>query len=335
MTNASGARSILATLRDNKSLAAWVEYLDDIGNPAVEVALPDDDTLAGILRELDVPEEDIPAAVAAKPDPHIDPDLWWLLERSVHSLVATMGQVAPPPWFPSPDDIPGMNPWFFVHVFVATLPYTRDYHVSRGIPDHIARETLADLGRNVRVNRKRHGEGGLGVSFWLMLHFRGMIYQLGRLQFERSLMRGNISEALKARGVEATRDDVVLSLHIPDFLGPMSPESIDDSIGWARSFFPRHFPEERYEYMVCHSWLLDPQLKQYLSPESNIIRFQNRFSLAEDTSDADRSVIQFVFGPVPDDLDVLPQRTSLERAVVAHLKAGGHWHGRNGWFRLE
>jgi hypothetical protein len=31
-------------------------------------------------------------------------------------------------------------------------------------------------------------------------------------------------------------------------------------------------------------------------------------------------------------LDELPQQTTLQRAIVAHLRAGGHWHSRTGWF---
>jgi hypothetical protein len=34
-------------------------------------------------------------------------------------------------------------------------------------------------------------------------------------------------------------------------------------------------------------------------------------------------------------LDDLPQRTTLERAIVAHLRAGGHWRARTGWFEFD
>jgi len=36
----------------------------------------------------------------------------------------------------------------------------------------------------------------------------------------------------------------------------------------------------------------------------------------------------------PGDLDALPQRTSLQRALVAHLRSGGHWWTRVGWCDL-
>jgi len=32
-------------------------------------------------------------------------------------------------------------------------------------------------------------------------------------------------------------------------------------------------------------------------------------------------------------LDQLPQETSLQRAIVAVLRSGNHWHTRTGWSR--
>jgi hypothetical protein len=209
------------------------------------------------------------------------------------------------------------------------------YHASRGVPKDVSIATLADLGRNVRVHRKRYGIGGLGTAFWHLLHFRGAIYDLGRLQVERSRLRADLAGNMSAAGVPAREGDLVLSLHIPDFSGPLTPEACDASIERAKAFFPTHFPEEHYVAAVCHSWLLDPQLREYLAETSNIIRFQDRFSLGDHQHDADRSIVQFVFGPTPAELDELPQRSSLERAIVGHLMAGRHWKGRSGWFNLE
>ncbi len=332
MTTTSPTGPLLDALRASDTHAKWLEYLEGLPDPDCPIELPGDDETCSILRELDVPEEDIPAAIASRPDRERQPDAWWLLERSVVELVSTIGDIDIPPWFPSPYTVPGMDPFFFVNVFVATLPYTRRYHRERGIPDEVARATLADLGRNVRVNRKRYGEGGLETSNWLMLHFRGMIYQLGRLQFERAGTSDAIVQAARARGEEASTDDLALSIHIPDFLGPMTPEACDASIAAAHAFFATHFPDEQYQRAVCSSWLLDPHLKEYLPPGSNIVRFQDRFEIAKSGRDSDTSVLQFVFGPAPKDLDTLPQHSSLQRAVVTHLKNGGHWGFYPGWF---
>jgi hypothetical protein len=168
-----------------------------------------------------------------------------------------------------------------------------------------------------------------------MLHFRGVIYQLGRLQFERAYMGTAIANTLRDQGAVVDEKTPVLSIHIPDFCGPMSPEACDDSIARAREFFATYFPDDHIEYAVCHSWLLDPTLKQHLKPDSNIIRFQDRFQLSEGTWDSTVGIMQFVFGKTPDHIHSVPQDTSLQRAVVQHIASGGKWYGRGGWFRLD
>jgi hypothetical protein len=100
-------------------------------------------------------------------------------------------------------------------------------------------------------------------------------------------------------------------------------------------FFPRYFPEESYEYAVCHSWLLDPRLKEHLRPDSNIVQFQERFHLAGQGWDSTDGIMQFVFGKTTKDIDSVEPRTSLERAVVNHIRSGGIWWGYGGWFRLD
>jgi hypothetical protein len=100
-----------------------------------------------------------------------------------------------------------------------------------------------------------------------------------------------------------------------------------------------HFSAERYQVAICTSWLLDDQLASYLEPDSNIIRFQRRFSLLPDGGDGDKDMLMFVFRRAPASLSAaslneLPQRTSLERAVVAHLEGGHHWKVRTGWLEL-
>lgn len=327
--------SITDTMRQDPAHREWMEYLESLDTDGVELFVPDEQRLPAVLDELGVPEADIPHIMASQPSPEGNPEEWWLLERCVASIVSSMGAPNPPPGFPPPMDIAGLDPYFYVHVFVAALPHVGKYHRAHGIPQDVARATLADLGRNVRVHRKRYGKGGMGVAFWISLHFRGTIYQLGRLQFERTRMRETVAMALRERGEDVSEDDLVLSVHIPDFMGPLSPEACDESIGKAKTFFARHFPEERYGFAVCHSWLLDPQLAEYLPEASNIVRFQNRFQLAEGGRDADTSILQFVFGPAPENLDELPQRSSLERAVVTHLRRGGHWFVRSGWFALS
>ncbi|MGW6026097.1 acyltransferase domain-containing protein [Streptomyces sp. NPDC055099] len=299
--------------------------------------LPTADELPDVLLDLAVPHEDINDLVALRGRLMGDPEARWLLDRSVDAMVREMGKVGDDPQYPAlPAELGGLGALFHVFVLVATVPHVRAYHQSRGIPDDISRRTLADLGRHMAVHRRARGGPGLLHPGWNALHFRGELYQLGRLQFQRAVLGERMGGAVAAAGHSADRGDPCLNLHIADFRGPLSPESCDRSMALAREFFARHYPEERYETAVCHSWLLDPQLRHYLPADSNIVRFQERFRLApgyERTAD-DTTPVAFVFGDRDLPVAGLPRRTRVERAVGDHLRAGGHWYGEHGWFPL-
>ncbi|MGW5731922.1 MULTISPECIES: acyltransferase domain-containing protein [Streptomyces] len=323
--------------RTDERLAAWLKDLEGAEEPRAEAVLPSADELPDVLLDLAVPHEDINDLLALRGRLARDPEARWLLDRTVDATVRDMGKPgAGPLYVPLPVELGTLGAYFPVYVFVATLPYVRAYHRSRGIPDDVSRRTLADLGRHMAVHRRARGGPGLLHPEWNSLHFRGELYQLGRLQFQRAVLGERMGGAVAAAGHCAGRGDPCLNLHITDFRGPLSPESCDRSIVLAREFFARHFPEERYETAICHSWLLDPQLKQYLPADSNIIRFQERFRPAEgyEREPDDRAPIAFVFGDGDLPVASLPRRTTVERAVGDHLRAGGHWYGGRGWFAL-
>jgi hypothetical protein len=326
----------LDLLRSDEKLAGWLTQLETIDAPEVDVALPTADGLPAALLDLAVPHEDINDLVGLRAAITGDPGLRRLLERCVRALVRDLGLVGGGPDLPPlPAGLGPVSRYFYVYVFVAALPHIRSYHRQHGIPDDISRRTLADLGRNMAVHRRRRGTGGLLVPWWIKLHFRGEIYQLGRLQFQRATLGDRTGRAVAAAALPLGPGDPSLNLHIPDFSGPMSPTACDESIARALEFFPRHFPAESYTVATCDSWLLDPQLGEYLPESSNIIHFQRRFQPGYPvTENGDTRPISFVFGDPGLPLDTLPRRTALERAIVDHLRAGRHWHGGNGWFEL-
>jgi hypothetical protein len=304
--------------------------------------LPDADELPEVLLDLAVPHEDINELVRLRRVLTRDTDATRLLEECLGELVKDIGEHGH--WTRLtelflarlPEAPPEVGAYFSVYVFVAALPYTRAYHRERDIPADVSRRTLADLGRNIAINRRRFGGGGVPVPQWLIPHFRGELYQLGRLQYERARLGERTARALTATGLDAMPETPSLNLHIPDFQGPLTPTACGRSLDLARVFFARHFPEEHHEVATCHSWLLDPQLKRYLSADSNIVRFQERFRVShEDTEPADTEPVRFVFGHPDQPVESLPRGTSVERAVGDHLRAGGHWYLGHGWFPLR
>lgn len=298
--------------------------------------LPDADELAEVLVELAVAHEDVGELVRIGRRVMDDPELRRFLEHSVDELVRDMGRLGEPVTLPDLDWPAGaLQRCFPVYVFVAALPHARAYHRSRGIPADVSRRTFADLGRNMAVHRRRYGRPGVQSPRWLTRHFRGELYQLGRLQFERTGYGPWNRRTLGEAGLDLPAGTPCLSLHIPEFLGPLSPRSCDRSLALAGEFFGRHFPDEPHRAALCHSWLLDPQLKRYLPADSNIVRFQERFRLApEDAEPEDTEPVQFVFGDPELAVESLPRRTVLERAIGDHLRSGGHWYIGHGWFPL-
>jgi hypothetical protein len=197
---------------------------------------------------------------------------------------------------------------------VATADDVAAFHADRGIDRSVSRTSLSDLGQQAWVHRRTFGVFGLHTYGWMRVAWSGALYWLGRLQFNLTRFA----------------DEWVISTHIPES-GPLTPERVADSFGRARAFFARHFPEYPTRLFHCGSWLLDPQLAEVLPADSNMARFQRLWELRGERRPGDGDAIFFVFRRRGDvDPATLPQDTTLQRAIVARLVAGGHWYVCNG-----
>ncbi|GAA4955185.1 hypothetical protein GCM10023224_45850 [Streptomonospora halophila] len=216
----------------------------------------------------------------------------------------------------------------------AAVPPVLAEHARWGVPAPVSAATLADIGRHLAQTRAMFGRVGLETATWAALHFRCGLYELGRLQYEPATVRWSAPQ--ETPGLESepepARGAPVLRLHIPAD-GPLDPEQVDASLARARGFFADCFGTD-YRIASCSSWLLDPQLAEYLPESSNIIAFQRRFALVEEDAPGDGDVFRFVFGMPAVDVARAPRRSRLEKAAVEHLRAGRHWRVRTGWLRL-
>lgn len=297
-----------------------VERVHSLAGDLPSAPLPAKADAAAILDRLAVPSDDAAEIMAGWPDP--GSPLWtselrWLLDRSIALVRADLGGhgwLVPGPELPRERGLAWRH--LYVYAYLALVDVVIGYHRDHGIADAVSWATLADLGRNLGVDRRMRGEGWPVMQSWLTLHARGGVYELGRLQHQRG---------------------DTIGLHIPDS-GPLTPEAVTASLDEARAFFPRHFPDEHYTEFSCGSWLLDPQLLEYLPDDSNIVRFQRRFELEPyeepEGIDADVEVLRFVFRTLTTPLDQLPRGTVLQRAVIDHLKAGRRWYWRVGRFAV-
>ncbi len=301
----------------------WLAELADRGPAAVDLAVD-----AETLRRLEVLSDDAAELLELAPLLVADEQLWWLARAESHRMLSRMGEYDQLPGGPHlPAELGALGRYFYVFAFLAVLPPVREFHATRGVPEDVSWASLADIGEKLALHRRSFGVGGLRTQFWFTLHERGVIYRLGRLQFNLQRSDGH----------------PVLGTHIPEWGGPMTPAACADSFRRAGPFFGEHFPEHQPTHAVCTSWLLDPQLAEYLPESSNIVAFQRMFTLLEEDPEpvsdgrtaGDRSVLEFVFRRPGVPLTELPQRTTLERAALAHLRAGRHWAQRTGSIPLD
>jgi hypothetical protein len=240
-------------------------------------------------------------------------------------------------WPPiAPNDSGAVARHLYVWLFLAAAPLARRFHADHGVPDDVSWQSLACLGSALADGRRLSGRSGLAGVWSPPLAFRGALYALGRLTFERIQ-----PVAAGADFPPLPPGTCSIGVHIPA-TGPLDPQACDASFARARDFFVTHFAD-RPAAFICHSWLLDPQLAEYLPAESNLVRFQRRFTLRPGEHELSHNeILQFVFGrrnphrDVPDDvLAELPQDTTLRRAYVTHLRSGRRWYARTGWAPLD
>lgn len=313
--------TIQSQLGLSERFRSWLDQLA-VSGPADDLVLPDDGAVDSILLNLGVEELDRQACLEGRPDPENHPELWWVLCHAHRDLVTKMGRTLAGGWYtgwPSfPENSGIVSQQLFVWAFLAAAPNVQGFHRERGIPDDVSQVTLSTLSMEISSRRDVSDQPGVNGGWMLPLVFQGASYRLGRHAFDR--YGGS------------------LNVHVPAG-EPLYPAVSQASFEWASEFFPHHFPEDRIETFVCHSWLMDDQWAEYLPATSNIIRFQRRFTVELDESGepGDNDILQFVFhrksdGPSPSNelLNSLPQDTTLQRTYVSHLRNGGHWWTRNG-----
>ena len=119
-----------------------------------------------------------------------------------------------------------------------------------------------------------------------------------------------------------------LNLHIPAG-APLVSEAVNCSFAQAHAFFAHlQYPSGA---VLCESWLLDPQLAQWLGPASAIRAFAGRFARFQVYS-AGSWAHRFLFGcdRPPEELTDADVHTSLQKAVLAHWRAGGQLYDTGG-----
>ena len=130
----------------------------------------------------------------------------------------------------------------------------------------------------------------------------------------------------------------MFGIHIPANL-PLDDETCMFSFKKAKEVLSRCFPEYDFKAFVTGTWLLAPELKEFLKPQSNILAFQKYFTVFPSERAYGKAVFSFVyqlnvFKDIALDYNTLKEDTSLMRNIKKHYLDGKYVHEFNGFFTL-
>jgi hypothetical protein len=327
----------------DESFDAWLKHLDGLGD-IPERPLLDPSEAAALLQWLGVAAGDTAEIVALLPALRQDRALWPLIERCHGDLTRNMGDESAQPFQTPrlPEHLGAIGGLFWLYVFLEGAQAVRRWHAGHGIPDDVSWATLSPFGEQIRRYKAENGRWGVEMPFFPALAFRGVLFQIGRLSYiPYRLCTGPggplfwyDAAAAEARGPGFRPGEPALSIHVPAE-APLDAAECDASLRRAGGIFASCFVPGAPIIGTCTSWLLDPQLAEYLAADSNIIRFQRRFQLVPGVKVDNESFVSALRGRSEAAADEPVRETTLERAVARHLKAGKDWHLRTGWLDLR
>lgn len=163
----------------------------------------------------------------------------------------------------------------------------QERYAQHGISEKILLDTLSDIVRWCDEWSEIKGELYLGEIGWLSRSMNFYLFKIGRLQY----CIHSVTEKFTKFGLKM--GESFIGVHIPP-TGPLKMEEVNKSLDMAREFLAKYFPEVKYSYFSCLSWLLDDTLKELLPPNSNILKFAELFTIV-DNAPSDE-ILHYVFG---------------------------------------
>ena len=201
--------------------------------------------------------------------------------------------------------------------FLMCMKHLKTLYDHFGLPERYYAGVASDLRSKLNECFAVKGIWGSFVALWFAGFFAMTRFVIGRLQYEIIQMPGYMSPD----GKHCFHGQTAVNMHIPSGR-PLLAEEVSASMAEAALFFAKDFPEGKILFH-CSSWLLYPGNYQMLPETSGIRRFMDLFTIIRVDVHSDRHDLWRLFDTMAvDDLDQLPQNTSLRRSYVQWLKEG-------------
>jgi len=198
------------------------------------------------------------------------------------------------------------------------------------ISEQIYYDTMSDIDIWAEDYKKTNGHYGIKEIKWIEKSLEMKIFKLGRLQFE--VLEGeSAQQIIRKSGLDG--EFLVLDTHIQSGTS-LYEEKCDESYDMAVKFYLERGYKFSNILFTCDSWLLNPQLKNMLSMESNIIKFQNRYTLISHDSES-RQMEERVFGELKYNPVYYQEKTSLQKNLKKALFKGEKLGTARGIYQLK
>lgn len=164
---------------------------------------------------------------------------------------------------------------------------------------------------------KEHNVWGNTLGVWEWVFHERQCVRLGRLTFEPYPLYCNASYNGVGKG------DPIILIHIPSGQ-PLSIDAVMDSLKQGYEYFKNRFQDGIVPF-AAKAWMLyPPYLEGVFSEGGNLQRFASLFHILEQYPDATYKHFPYIFGCSYSggDFSNLPQKTTLQRNLVAYLQKG-------------
>ncbi len=183
-----------------------------------------------------------------------------------------------------------------------------------GIDEKIYYDTMSDI----RIWCEECGNRGLKNYGWIKNHVSFELFRLGRLQFQLYECK---SKALLYKKLPFECGERVVYIHIPRGEKLEKARCIESLIS-ADEFFKRYFPDYKYNYYFCESWLLYEGNRDFMAERSNIVSFMSLFDICFSLK-IDKQAIERIYGKRRLFKRNYPQNTDLQRRAREYMLRGG------------
>lgn len=207
----------------------------------------------------------------------------------------------------------GKSPMLALAVILRLAVDVKSKYDEAGIDENIYYHTMSDI----KIWCEKTGNQGIKEYMWFKNHLKFELFRLGRLQFQIYPCK---NRTLLYNKLPFSFGENLIYIHIPEG-EKLSEDRCKESLEMAKEFFCKYFPEYKYNYFFCESWLLFEGNREFMKSDSNIVRFMALFDICYSIK-IDVQAIERIYGK----RELLKRRysenTDLQRRAKAYMLSG-------------